>query len=200
MNPEVQKSWEDFLNPDVMRSRLISASVYITAFEMLQDSIVGRIRDFFTNGFDERGDILDPKYKSDVLHRNPSPVYASLDWLKERGAIDEPDLAIFQCLKICRNHLTHELFTVLGKDGLPSDFKPCFREMAALLRKIEMWWIQNVEIPTNSDPDGKNIDYEGIVPGPIITLQLLCDIAPGSDEQSRVYMEAFKLRLGDQDA
>lgn len=83
MNSEVQKSWEDFLNPDVMRSRLLSASVYITAFEMLQDSIVGRIRDFFTNGFDERRELLDPKYEADVLRRNCSPVYAILIGLKK---------------------------------------------------------------------------------------------------------------------
>jgi hypothetical protein len=101
MNPEVQKSWEDSLNPDVMRSRLLSASVYITTFEMLQDFIVGRIRDCFTNGFDKRRGLLDPKYEADVLRRNRSPIYASLDWLKENGAIDEPDLATFQCLKVC---------------------------------------------------------------------------------------------------
>lgn len=83
-------------------------------------------------------------------------------------------------------------------DGLPSDFEHCFREMEALLRKIEIWWIENVEIPINPDLDGKAIDYEGIVPGPIITLQLLCNIALGSEDQSHVYFEEFKKRFADQ--
>jgi hypothetical protein len=54
--------------------------------------------------------------------------------------------------------------------------------MEALLRKIEIWWIENVEIPINPDLDGKAIDYEGIVLGLIITLQLLYNIALGSED------------------
>jgi hypothetical protein len=70
--------------------------------------------------------------------------------------------------------------------------------MEALLRKIEIWWIENVEIPINPDLDGKAIDYEGIVLGLIITLQLLYNIALGSEDQSRVYFEEFKKRFADQ--
>jgi hypothetical protein len=49
MDPKVRQAWEDFLNPEVTRNRLLAASVYIAAFEALKDSIVGRIRDFFWN-------------------------------------------------------------------------------------------------------------------------------------------------------
>ena len=78
MDPNVKRSWEEFLNPEVMRPRLIAASIYIAGFEALKDAVVGRIRDFFWTGFDESGDKIDPKYESDVLARNKSPVYASL--------------------------------------------------------------------------------------------------------------------------
>jgi len=47
MDPKVRQAWEDFLNPEVTRSRPIAASVYIAAFEALKDCIVNRIRDFF---------------------------------------------------------------------------------------------------------------------------------------------------------
>lgn len=38
--------WEDFLNPDVLRPKLISASIYLAAFELLKDAIIERIEDF----------------------------------------------------------------------------------------------------------------------------------------------------------
>jgi hypothetical protein len=194
MDPNVRQSWEGFLNPEVTRLRLIAASVYIAGFQSLKDTIVGRIRDFFWTGFDESGEKIDPKYQSDVLARNRSPVYASLDWLKERDAIDEADVVAFGRVKKCRNKLAHELLSTLGSDGLPPDFKECFHDMVALLQKIEVWWITNVEIATDSDLVGSDINADGIIPGPVIGIRLLCDIALGDEEQSRFYLEEFRKR------
>jgi len=43
MYAKVQQTWEDFLNPDVVRPVLISASIYIAGFEALKETIIGRI-------------------------------------------------------------------------------------------------------------------------------------------------------------
>lgn len=197
MDPGVKRSWEEFLNPEVTRPRLIAASIYIAGFEALKDSIVGRIRDFFWTGFNESGDKIDPKYHSDVLARNRSPVYASLDWLKAMNAIDDRDLETFDRVKACRNTLAHKLFAALGSEGLPADFERCFTEMVALLRKIEVWWVINVEIPTNPDYDGSDVDEDGIVPGAVMSMQLLLDIALGDNERSRFCYDEFRKRAGD---
>ena len=192
MDPNVTRSWEEFLNPKVIRPRLISASIYIAGFEALKDAVVGRIRDFFWTGFDESGDKLDPKYKLDVLARNRSPVYASLDWLRGMNVIGEADVDIFNRAKDCRNKLAHDLLSTLGSEGLPDGFDECFTEMVALLRKIAVWWITNVDIPTDPDFDGRDVDEEGIVPGSIMTIQLLRDIALGDGERSRFYYDEFR--------
>lgn len=192
MDPKVKRAWEEFLNPEVMRPRLIAASIYIAGFEALKDSVIGRIRDFFLTGFDESGDKIDPKYESDVLSRKRSPLYASLDWLKGMNAIDEDDLRKFDRVKACRNTLAHRLFYLLGSEGLPADFEQCFADIVALLRKIEVWWITNVEIPTNSDFDDTDVDEDGIVPGPVMGMQLLMEIALGDKEQSRSYYDEFR--------
>jgi len=86
-------------------------------------------------------------------------------------AIDDGDLATFDRVKACRNTLAHKLFSMLGSEGLPADFEECFSDMVALLRKIEVWWITNVEIPTNPDFEGKELDEEGIVPGSVMSMQ-----------------------------
>jgi hypothetical protein len=36
------EQWERFLNPEVVRAELSSASMYVTTFEILKDSIVDR--------------------------------------------------------------------------------------------------------------------------------------------------------------
>ena len=34
------QQWEGFLNPEVFKNRLIDISMYITAYEMLKDTII----------------------------------------------------------------------------------------------------------------------------------------------------------------
>jgi hypothetical protein len=196
MDPKVRRSWEEFLNPEVARPRLIAASIYIAAFEILKESVVVRIRDFFCTGVDESGDKIDPEYQADVLSRNRSPIYASLGWLKERNALDDRDLRTFDCIKACRNTLAHNLVSTLGMDGLPADFEKCFTDMVALLRKIEVWWTINVEISTNPDFASTAIDEGEIVPGSVVFMQLLMDIALGDEERSKFYYDEFRKRTG----
>lgn len=192
MDPKVRRSWEEFLNPDVARPRLIAVSIYIAAFEAMKNSVVGRIRDFLWSGFDESSDKIDPKYQSDLLSRNRSPVHASLDWLKEMNAIDDGDLAAFDRFKACRNTLAHELLSTVSSEGLPLDFEQCLSEMVGLHRKIELWWITNGGIPTNPDFDRRDVDEEEIVPGPVMAIQLLLEIGLGDEEQSRFYYNKFR--------
>jgi hypothetical protein len=190
MDDDVNKSWERFLNPETLRANLIVASIFITAFEMLKDSIIGRIREFFTQGFDENGWIVSEDYKTKVLCLNKSPLYASLQWLKKMNVIDDQDIEEFNKIKNCRNEIAHEIANFISK-GPKIDPLPLFSNIINLLYKIEKWWIVNVEIPTNPDFDGKEIDEDGIVPGTIMTLRLLADIALGSEEESSFYYNEF---------
>lgn len=197
MDQNVKQPWEEFLNPEVTRPHLIAASLYIAGFEALKDSIIGRIRSFFWTGFDQGGEKIDPEYETDVLSRNRSPVYASLDWLQEHKAIDEDDLQIFDNVKRCRNTLAHELLSIIGSSGLPDEFDQSFEDMVALLRKVEVWWIVNFEIPINNDHDGtEKVNEDAIVPGPIVSMQVLMDIALGDEERSKFYYEEFRKRAG----
>jgi hypothetical protein len=183
------KKWEQLLTPAVMQERLISASLYVTAFELLKESIVGRLRSFYMVGFDTNGDIIDEKYQNSVLSRNKSPIYASLDWLVENGVIDEGDLQSFERIKVTRNSLAHELPSlVMG--GTDIKHVERFQELMALLRRIEVWWVVNLEIPTNSDFDGKEIDEEGIIPGPLLMIQMMLEVVSGNEALLNHYREA----------
>lgn len=194
MNEDDKIKWERFLNPEILRTNLIVCSLFITAFEMLKDSIIERVKEFFINGFDKNGWIISEKYKTEVLALSKSPLHASLEWLKKLDVIDDKDIEIFNEIKNCRNELAHEIANFISK-GIKNDPLPLFGHMTDLLYKIEKWWIVNVEIPTNPDFDGTGIDEEGIMPGKIMTLRILADIALGSEEESKFYYnEIIKLK------
>lgn len=196
MDAKVQASWERFLHPETLRQNLLVSSMFIAAFEILKESIVDRIKGFYTTGFDQTGWRIDPKYEAEVLSRSKSPVYASLDWLKEHEVIDEKDIEGFDNVRKCRNEIAHGLFKVVV-EGIGPERAEMFAEMIRILRKIEVWWVVNVEIPTNPDFDGQEIDEDGIVPGPLISLQLMLDIALGTGKADPdYYYKEFKRMAG----
>jgi hypothetical protein len=173
--------WERSLDPDVVRPSLFLATMFITTFEILKNSIVDRIRDFYSVGWSESGSTVDPEYQREVASRKKSILYASLEWLIEYEAIDAKDIETFEKLKGIRNQLAHQLFEVVTGQ-IESEHEAQFSALVELLRKIEVWWVVNVEIPINPDFDGQDINEEGIVPGAVLSLQMLIEVASGNTE------------------
>jgi hypothetical protein len=191
MNDKSHETWERFLDPEVLRPSLMLASIYIATYEILKESIINRPKELFVTGFDEAGFLIDKKYQEEVLSRNKNLVYASLDWLREAGAIANSDIEIFNKVKRRRNDIAHEISRMLS-EGLPKDFADCFNNMVSLLDKIERWWVINYEIPLSSEFDGKEVIEEEIIPGRIAGLRMMIDVALGADEESKFYINEFR--------
>ena len=181
--------WERFLDPEVLRPSLLMATMFITTFEILKNSIVDHIRSFFSDEWSREGPIASAEYRTEVLSRHKSPVYASLDWLRENQVISDDDLVIFNKLKTTRNLVAHELFNIVTGETECNHIEQ-FEELVALLRKIEVWWVVNVDIATNPDYADVEIDEAGIVPGAILSLQMLLQVMSGNTE----LLEAWRNR------
>jgi hypothetical protein len=190
MDEKVKASWERALHPETLKTNIITASIFSMAFEMLKRSIIEKIEGFFTNGFDENGMIVSPEYKEKVLSLNRSPLYASLKWLQDMGAIGDEDLEKFEHIKRCRNTLSHEMLT-FASSGVDFDVAEAFEEMVGLLRKIEIWWFENFEMAIDPDAYPEDLDLEQVIPGPVWSLQMLIDVALGPEEEARKYYDHF---------
>ena len=136
----------------------------------------------------EDGEIIGSEYKLKVLSLNNSVLYASLSWLRTRGAINQIDLESFEALKKLRNSLAHNL-PKLVLQGINFKIEDNFQKLFDLLRKIEVWWIVEFEIPTNPDFDGKDIDVDKITPGPIIMMQMMLEVLSGNEDLLKHYKE-----------
>ncbi|MDH3326680.1 MAG: hypothetical protein OEM38_08185 [Gammaproteobacteria bacterium] len=190
MDEKVRASWERALHPETLKSNIITASIFSMAFEMLKSSIIEKIEGFFTNGFDENGMILSPEYKEKVLSLNRSALYASLKWLQDMSAIDDKDLEKFEHIKRCRNTLTHEMLT-FASSGVDFEVAEVFEEMVGLLRKIEIWWFENLEMAIDPESYPEDLNLEQVIPGPVWSLQMLIDVALGPEEEARKYYDHF---------
>lgn len=190
MQDHIQKSWERFLHPEVLKKNIITASIFLMAFEMLKTSIIKKIEGFFTRGFDEKGMIVSPEYKEKVLSLNRNMLYASLKWLQDMGAIDQNDLERFEKIKKCRNELTHEMLKFTCEE-VEHDVEALFGEMFSLLKKIEIWWFKNLEMEINPEVYPPDLDLDQVIPGPVWSLQMIIDIALGPEEKAFEYYNGF---------
>lgn len=190
MDEKIKASWERALHPETLRANIITASIFSMAFEMLKSSIIEKIEGFFTNGFDESGANVCPEYKEKVLSLNKSRLYASLKWLQSMKAIDDKDLEVFEHIKRCRNTLAHEMLT-FASSGVEFDVAKAFEEMIELLRKIEIWWFENLDMAIDPDAYPEDLDLEQVIPGPVWSLQMLIDVALGPEEEARKYYDHF---------
>ena len=157
--------------------------MYITAFELLKDSIISHPKTLFTNGFNSDGLIIDKNYQKKVLSRNKSPLYASLDWFKEMETITDHDIVIFNKLKEYRNTLSHELANSIFQ-GIDEDkYYELFTEMIDLFERIDKWWILNFELAINTDIDMDQIDEDSVQSGPAYMLKVMLNIVFADDEE-----------------
>jgi len=190
MDEKIKASWERVLHPETLKTNIITASIFSMAFEMLKDSIIEKIEGFFTDGFNENGMIISPEYKEKVLTLNRSPLYASLKWLQGMNAIDDKDIERFEHIKRCRNTLAHEMLT-FASSGVEFDVIEVLEEMIGILRKIEIWWFENLEMAIDPEAYSEDLDLEQVIPGPVWSLQMLIDVALGTEDEARKYYDHF---------
>jgi hypothetical protein len=191
IRPGVQRDYEALLNPDELRSSLIAVSLFVLAYESFRSRVIEHVRMLYWRGIDESGHKYDEEeYRRDILTRNRSPFRASLDWFREMGALDVADLKAVETLTQARNRLAHELMDLIGTRELAPELAQ-FDELARIYRKVEVWQIVNLELATDPEWVDKEINEAEIVPGPMLMMQILTDVALGKTEDAWQYYKAM---------
>lgn len=191
---DTREKWADFLNPEIVRGKLISAGLFLMAHEMLIDTLKSHLLSFFADRWDADGPETSADYRSEVLALDPKgkddALRGSIAWFRKMGAIDEVDEAAIKAVTDARNRLAHEMTSMIS-GAQTSHHIECFPTLVGLVHKIEKWWIINVEIETDPDFAGQGIDEDGIVTGPSMMMQMLSQIALGDDDDAWWYLQEF---------
>ncbi len=186
------------LHPEELKQNLLGVSLFVLAYEMFRSRVTNHPKTLYSTGWDEKGIKLDTEeYRANVLSRHKSPFQAALLWFESLEAIDETDLAALDRLRQFRNQVVHELVDTIAAERI-TEVHSAFDELVRLFRKIEVWWIEYFELPCNPEFDGVEVSADEIVPGPVIMLRMLNDIAFGSEKDAWQYFnEAMRQRGSD---
>lgn len=159
---------DKLLNPEGIKSNLVRASLYLFSYELLRTAIVDKLKDFFLTGFDENGYTYSDDYKTRIVNRKidgkQNIFLSSLYWLEEHNAITKDEIAEIIAIREHRNDVAHRIDKILCENDYNIDGSK-EKRIFELIKKIELWWIVEVEIPTNPENKGREIIEEGIVSG-----------------------------------
>ncbi|MFO1461058.1 MAG: hypothetical protein U1G08_16845 [Verrucomicrobiota bacterium] len=183
---ELSESWERLLNPESLKRNLVAAAVFLAAYEMLKDSMIDRLRDFFSDDImAESGSVTSPDYRVKVLSLHKKEMVACSLWFRNMGALAEDDLKTLGEIAQHRNFVAHQLPNVLGESGKDVSLER-LAQILELTSKVDRWWIREVEVPTNPDFDvnpPSPEDLEQSFSSRMMIMALLIEVAGGDDSR-----------------
>lgn len=169
-----------------LQDNLTFIAIYIGLYESFADTVEGHVESFLCDDafLDKSGKLrYEPSkhYTKEIKKRsvdekgNHNTLKSTMLWFMENGAITQDDYKSFLELKDLRNIFVHEMTEYLWK-GLYEAHAKALGDLLSLYRKIERWWINEIEIPIAGDevPNGYNSDT--VISGILLTFDMMIDV------------------------
>ncbi len=167
-------TFDKLLNPKLIKKHLMLASLYLTGYELLKNSIVDDVKGFFLTGLNENGFTYSSDYGQKVLPLHRKVFEASCLWLAQMNAITPEDVEQLQRIREHRDKIAHDLPTLLVDSKYDIDLS-LLRKMKYYIRVIGKFW-GTIEVETDPDIDLSQVDFEGIRSGRALLFDYLISV------------------------
>ena len=176
-------NYNKLLSPELTKSILMVAALYLITYELLKSSIIEEIKKFYFVGADYENPAMQRQYAREVLSLDKSVFLASCRWLHKMEAITTEDIQSILCLRDLRNKIAHQLPEFLVDDDSKITVTDLVK-IQEILVKIDSWWIREVELAAN--PDFVHVDHEEVetlevYSGPMIVVSYLIELLRTSE-------------------
>lgn len=175
------KHWKKLLHPQVLKDSLITASIYLSAYEMCRSSIIDKPKSFFSDLSNNEIILNREEYDKEVMSLSKSPLEASLLWFKNMAVITDKDIESFNEARKLRNKLAHDLPTFISTPGHEINSEE-FHKLTSVTHKVGVWWVLNYELSIDPSYNGEEIKI-----GTILMIQMMMDIAYGNEPEEGYY-------------
>lgn len=179
----IYRTFENICDIDTLQTHLSGMAFFIGLYENMVDMIEERVEAFICDDFVlTQNDRLkykhNDKYRKLIKNRivdpknNKDTLKASMLWFVDVGAITQEDYDLFLHLKDRRNSYTHQMSDHILK-GLSDDDAHNLVALLGLYKKLDQWWINEVEIPIAGDEVPGNYEREGVMSTAFMTFLMM---------------------------
>lgn len=198
MNKDVYKSFFNITNVEVIKDSLNFYALYLLLFENFKNMIVFNVKNFLCDISFKDGKIiyiksLEYKKIENKKYKGKKNVFINtLDWLKNLDAISEKEFNKILEIRDDRNKIGHELLDLLLND-FEVDMIENFIELINICKKIDKWWINNIEIPIAGDDVAPGYDENGVMSGNWLLCEMIIDTIYGN----KIYKDIVEKIIND---
>ncbi|BAJ73211.1 helicase subunit of the DNA excision repair complex [Microbacterium testaceum StLB037] len=169
------KRLHDKIQPDNVVAALVRAGALLTGYELVKTAIVDEVKGFFLQGSSEDGLIYSEHYEQSVLTLGRNVFDASVNWLIQIDALTQKQVDALEAIRSHRHEIAHELARfIVDPDADVSVDR--LAELQEIMRSLDRFW-GGVNVDTNPDFDGVDLDRDHIVSGSGALLTYLLQIA-----------------------
>lgn len=177
-------NWYNILDEGILKYNVSFASMFVLNYECLKEYVIGQIREFYSENIHFEDDKMvceeSLSYKREVRTLDKNIENASLKWFIKENVITHEEYEIYQKIRQRRNDITHELLKNLNKGFNEQDVK-LFSSLLDMYRKIDKWWINEIEIPISGNEIPDDYDMENVCGGQAIVLSIINNIVLGNE-------------------
>lgn len=190
--------WTNILDEKILKTNVEFAAMFILNYECLKDYIVTQVRGFYCDDIKFESDEIiyseSESYKKEVRGLDNQIENASLKWFMKADAITQEDYDTYQLIRKKRNEITHEFLKNIN-NGFAEEDAELFGKLIGLYRKIDKWWINEIEIPISGNEVPEDYDRDGVYGGQALLLSIINDIVFGDEGEKAKYKEILNALL-----
>jgi hypothetical protein len=150
----------------------MQASIVVTVYELLKATAIDNIRSFLADGWAADGKPVESEeYQRDVRARSDYLIEGSLRWLVENQAITTADAGAMRRLRKARNRFAHQLGALVVDPSATVDVT-LITDAIVVARNLSRFW-GGIEVDTDPDFDGRQVDLDGIRSGTALLIEHL---------------------------
>ncbi len=198
MENDILNGFNNLINNEKIKDNMIFYSMYLLVFENLKENCISTVRSFFEEIKNVNGKnkiVLSDEYKkieNKKINGKKNVFLAILDWFAEMGAISKEDFESFLEIRNDRNKISHELLKLLYNDSdekMVQNFLKCIE----IYKKIDKWWILNIEIPIAGEYNNDEILEDEVISGNLLMISIVLDNIYGTNSYKEIIDKLRKI-------
>lgn len=196
MNNNIFRELINITNDEKIKDDLNFYAIYLLLFENFKNTIITNLKNFLCDFSIKDGKVLyveSPEYKkltNKRYNKKKNLFLNSLAWFKETNVITKQEFDKIIEIRNDRNKIGHELFELLLCNVDEKMIKN-FIELIRIFKKIDNWWINNIEIPIAGDEISPGYDEDGVKSGNYLLCEMLIDTIYGNKTYEELIQKIF---------
>ena len=188
---------ENVVTPENLQFTVSFTSLFVLVFECFKDMVINRPKEFFcTSKIEFKEDKIvyyeTEKYKREVRKLANKPFEASLRWFANHKVITESDVNKVLSIELRRHSFVHELYNVVH-NGISDEDTQLLADLVSIYKKIDSWWIYNVEIDWDEIKDPNNVKQDECISSSLVMIDVMINILlKGEGESYRECLAQIK--------